>query len=423
MTFIRYSLLLGLGLQFSGPIMAAAGNTDVMDKHLNVIREFHQGALQHAESMAIQSSRVEQYRERLNRAESLSGPRLNLIANYTRLDDRDPGVDPDQYHTRVNLTHPIFHGYKEQSGVEVATAELQVQEALQNQEQILLFTRVAQTYFSIVAAQRDIGNLQAQQKVNGKRTREIADRVRIGRSRQADLLTLEAQNLLVANQLQAARSQLDAGWEELTYLTGQSRRDLPDFSPAKSPSLPAREPLMRALAQRPDLLALQKQAEVSRSQITVSRSGRYPSLDLAGNYYVLREGPQEPVKWDIGLTLNYPLYEGGQIRAEVAEASAKSREQELRYTQAHRLATTQIESALQNLEHLAQQAAILDKAMQTLERNYQEQNRDYNLSLVTSLEVLQAQNTLEETRRSRDRLAIQILQNIVAVKATAGIYP
>lgn len=394
------------------------------------IQDLFAEALKTSETMAIQTARSEQAQGRVNQAKSKSLPQVAVGANYLRQDvpaDKVGSLEADQWTSKVTITQPIFHGFKDRAGYLAADLDAQAQIAIKEEARIALYSQLAQAYFTVLRAESDVENLKASLDVAKKRSNEIKERTRIGRSRKGDLYAAEAQEMVLSSQIHAAEATVDQAWVELFYLTGRERKfRLKSGSFADGNiSRGSVDELVSKLDHRADLLALRKQVESAGEGIRVARSGHYPTVDVTGNYYLKRltGSATEDSKWDLGVALSLPLYQGGMTTAQVQEGVAKKQERQLLYDQAKRKATSDVNQAFTNLQTSKSQLAILQRALELTEKNFKEQSRDYTNGLVTNLDVLQALNTFSDTKRNYDRQKIIAQESATILQATIGNLP
>jgi outer membrane protein TolC len=102
---------------------------------------------------------------------------------------------------------------------------------------------------------------------------------------------------------------------------------------------------------------------------------------------------------------------------------ARRNEAELMYEQTRTQAEEEITKAYKDYETSGARVKALDQAIVAADRNFKEQNKDYQLGLVSNLDVLTALNTLQENRRSRDRAFYQHLAAYRQLEALTGILP
>ena len=98
-----------------------------------------------------------------------------------------------------------------------------------------------------------------------------------------------------------------------------------------------------------------------------------------------------------------PLYSGGYNDASAAQAGARASAAKLSLALAERSAATEVRQAHSSLEHSLTVIASLEKALGLAEENSVLQAKDYVYGLVTNLDVLNAMNTVLQTRLNLDQ--------------------
>ena len=94
----------------------------------------------------------------------------------------------------------------------------------------------------------------------------------------------------------------------------------------------------RALEEHPELAALQAQILATRQRAREARSGRYPKLDIVGQYAMLARFNNyddyfrrfQRHNWQAGVALQIPLFTGRGVAERVARARLEERELQLR---------------------------------------------------------------------------------------------
>jgi outer membrane protein TolC len=256
-----------------------------------------------------------------------------------------------------------------------------------------------------------------------KRIAELNQFKKIGRSRMSEVLTAQAQQAALKAQLKQIRGQLKAQRAVLVFLTGFDL-DVPIHRPNTEgvASKPIEECLSRVDI-RPDVRADMARAKAADDGISVARAGHLPTLGLQGDYYLERTGAQKDVNWDVMLNLTVPLFSGGIVQAQVGQAVSKRDQAELQVSRTRRLARQQIQQFFENLTGDREQMEGYREASALSERNYKEELREYRLGLVTNLDVLQALNGFQESKRSFDKARYAMLQDIQSLEAAAAFRP
>ena len=95
------------------------------------------------------------------------------------------------------------------------------------------------------------------------------------------------------------------------------------------------------------------------------------------------------------------------MSARVGEASAREKELEQLLSQTRRLAETSIRTAYNQWISALNQIQALEAALNSTEENYKEQSRNYRFGQATNLDVIQALNVFQDTKRTLERTRIQ----------------
>lgn len=364
--------------------------------------------------------------EQKDRVRGVVLPNINAVGTYTQIDPpKAAGDSPflltQQHNYALRLTQPLFRGGTV-SAYRVAKENLLLAQFQKDASELNLYQLVIQTYFNLKIAQTDVKDVQELLKYSKERVSEIQERTKIGRSRKGELI--EAEVLLNVAQSQYEQSliqlqQAEKNFEFYTKTKAEEIGALPDI-PQVTGTV---EEYMRKTHTRADVLAVQQQARVASQQISVVRGGHMPNLDLISNYYIDRTGVLATSKWDIGLAMVIPIYQGGTVEAQVREATALHRIAELNSAEKIRTAERDIAINYQNLQQLQLQHKALKTALQKAEEAYRVNRKDYTYGLVTNLDVLQSLNAFIETKRSYNSLSSLVHMNYRNLEALTGVLP
>lgn len=392
----------------------------------------YQAALTKTEGVEMQAAVARQAEERLSQATGKIFPNVSLLASYL-VQDSPVGsgsgstsafTRQDQSSARVNLTQPLFRGLGEWAERRSREALWKGAQALEKQAKVSLYSAVAQSYYQTLTAGKDVDNLRAMKELTQKRTEELKGRVRIGRSRKGELLAAEAQVATLEAQIESAEAVLDQTRETFALTTGLPRdTQLLDPKEDLPGTVPPLETLLLLIEARPDLQAKKQELEAADESTVVARAGHLPSLDFTANYYLRRTGVLADAKWDLGVNLTIPLFQGGVIQSGLRESYEKKKEKELSLSLSRRQAVKEIKALYRELSGQMAQHRALKNALTIAENNYTVQNRDYRFGLSTHLDVLQALNSFQETKRLLDRTRFQALAAFASLKAATGTVP
>lgn len=388
--------------------------------------EYYAAALKRSEVVATQSELIRQAEERYHQAGASRLPTVDAIATRTRLDDgaTDATANPTrQRNSRLTATQPLFRGFREFATVRQTQALMGAQGEDYRGARVQLFKDVAQNFYDVLAFEQDLANLDGQIRQHQQREKELEDRVRIGRSRVGEVLTVQATVGTLRAQVESRRAELAAAREAFVFLSG-----LPVSTPLRDteamPENPeALDEYLARLELRPDVKAVRQRLTAAQENIAVARGAHLPSLDLVANRYLERTGSLSNVEWDVQLALTLPLYAGGGTQSRVREAVSQGTQAELNASQVRRQAEQEIRALHQAVALDRSQLDALSKATDAARKNYEAQQRDYRLGLVTNLDVLQALTAFQENQRALDRARYTAKLNHLRLQAASARRP
>jgi len=419
-------LALSVRIVFYGVVGSLASVTAVQALTLD---EYFTAALQRSETTAIQLEQVHQAEERYQQADAALLPTINGIASTTWQDPL-PGSSPQtisslsrQNLSRITLTQPLFRGMREYAALRQNRDLLTAQKLEYRHAQRLLYIDVLQNFYTILALESDIKNYQREIRFNQQRQTDLRDRVRIGRSRESALLNVQSTISTLRATIQQLRGQLQVARTALNFLSGlEATITLTDTT-----TLPEQlQPLGRYLdgiQKRADVQAAKQRLVAATEGVSIARGEHWPSVDLNANYYLERPGYLNDSKWDVQLALTIPIYTGGTISSRVREAGSIRNQAELSQTLMLRQAKQEIRSLYQNVYQDLTQLQALKNATTAARKNYEAQLHDYQLDLVSNLDVIQALTSYQQNQRTLDRARLTSRSDYLQLLASSVQLP
>lgn len=388
----------------------------------------YRAALHRSEAFAGQSELVFQAEERLSQARSGILPSVSAIGTQTWQEAPASSVGSSLFPAvqplvKLTATQPLFRGFREFAGIRATGALHGAAIESRRHAATLLYTDVAQAFFSVLSQEQELRNLEGELRLVSKRVSELKERKRIGRSRLSEVLSTEATVSALKAQIETLKGSLGQAREVLSFLTGFGN-DVRLEEP-REPRPPAQglDLLLFRVDERPDVRAELKKLQAAEENISVARGAHLPSVDLSGNSYFIRSGSLKDVNWDATLSVSLPIYAGGAIASRAREAASQSRQAALGFSRARRLAEQEIRSLHELLQADEAQLKALGSNALIQERNFEEVSRDYKLGLVTNLEVLQALTGFQQSRRAYDRARYSARLERARLDAATGLAP
>ena len=394
------------------------------------LQECFQAALKRSEDIANQAELITQAEERFKQARGAVFPAINgsvlfglqAAPSSATASSFSP---PSQTTIRLSASQPLFRGLREFATMRQQKNLIQSAEWNRQQATLQLYQDLVLLFYQVLILQKDIQNLNNEIELNQKRVTELQRFIRVGRSRQSELLTLQTNIAVLEAQLASVQGQLASTRDAFAFMTGLDRETpLQDDQPI--PQRANTEDVQKYIGRvdsRPDIHALQEAVLASEEGLLVARGAHFPSIDLTANYYFMRPGFLSDVNWDLQLGFTLPIFQGGIIQAQVRQAVSVKRQSELNLEKARRQAQQQIESFFHLFSSDWLQMEKQKSAVTLATQNYETEQKDYRLGLVTNLEVLQGLTTYQQNQRLLDRAQLQTKSDFIRLESAAGLRP
>lgn len=390
-------------------------------------------ALGRSETLALNGEELARIRTRYEEIFGQVLPYASFRASYTRQDEPPSSGDSDvsqsfrqKERTQYNLhvRQPIFSGLREfyalRQNRELAAAG---EDALRHAK-LLLYADAADAFYAVLSAERELATRRDALRLAQERLDELSARQRLGISRRAEVLQQEAEASSIQAAIERLKGELDIAWDALRFLTGvPGTPALIDVLPEPGPLPPPDEFVSRALARRRDLRAAESRRRAAEEGVGIARAGYFPGADLEANYYTHREGISADIDWDLVLSLEIPIFEGGVTQARIREARSFVRSAELEATRLRRDVEREVHRVWTAASAITAELGSLEKAVASAQENYDIVQAEYRQNITTNIEVLTSFNTLQAVRLVRDRARFQAKLARARLEVESGAVP
>jgi len=388
------------------------------------LEQYYQAALKQSEVIGTQRELITQAEEQYRQARAARLPTISGVASYTQQEASStapstPSTQPTQTNARLTLTQPLFRGFREFAALRQTKELLNAQSDDYRRAQVQLYEDVVTNFYTVLSYEHDLDNYAQEIDQNLARKKDLQARVRIGKSRNSEVLNIEATISSLRAQVEQIHAQLQAARQNLAFLSGRDANTPLKDDQATIYQLDPVNTYLAALDQRPDIKASEKRLSAANENVSVARGERLPSVDLNANYYLERPGYLKDINWDVQLLLTIPLYSGGSVNSKVREADSQKTQAELALSQVRRQAEQEIRSAYSAVIFDIAQREALKKSTDAADKSYRAQLRDYRLGLVTNLDVLQALTALQQNQRALDRARLSTKLDFLRLQAVS----
>jgi len=329
----------------------------------------------------------------------------------------EPGVFSDNITSAdLILSMPLFTGGQITNRIEASELfRVAAEHRLVRTREELVFN-VTSVFNAILGQEKVVDSLQFSIDVLKQQSGRIKDLISVQKGTKVDLLRTEVRLATVEQRLLQEKNALLIQQRVLDNLMGVKEREKPILIEGQLILIPldvnAEAVLPGALGKREDYSATKSEMEAQERRVEVARGGHWPTLSLKG-YYGWRYAPS-PISTiipsdvqgmdnphavgSVGLFVDIPLFEGGQIDARVREEQAKLEAQRERLRKLALQIRLEIETAAANVNSIRQRIITTEKSIEQAIESFDIEKEKYALGKSTITDVLDIQGALLETQ-------------------------
>ncbi|GAA0854193.1 outer membrane channel protein TolC [Aliiglaciecola litoralis] len=374
-------------------------------------------------------------------------PQISGVISYTDSSqdqfDFQPGAEPDGPPTisvinsestnlgwDINLSLSV---YDHQNWVGLDRAEKVAQQgdthfALAKQD---LIVRTVRAYLSVLRAQDGLEFVQAEKRAIERQLEQTKQRFEVGLTAITDVHEAQANFDNTTAQEIVAENLVELRLEELREITGKYHDNLSVLNTESftaSRPVPERVDGWLSIAEEKNLdLMVQKLAkEIAKDDISNAKAGHYPTLTLSASIgsddteINGNSGFPNRDNDSIGLRLNVPIYQGGAISAQTAQARyryiAASENLEL----AHRSTVRSVRSSYNDVVAATSTIRALEQAVVSAQSALQATEAGFDVGTRTIVDVLNSTRNLFDARRNLAGARYDFITAVMELKRAAG---
>jgi outer membrane protein len=409
-----------------------------LNAHAIDLIQVYQQALANDATFASARASLAAGRERVPQGRAGLLPTVGLSGSYARSNSDLSQFNPAQNafvaggsNLRSNqytlaLSQPLFRWDRwqtyEQGKLAQAISEAQFAQAQQD-----LITRVAQAYFDVLSGQDTLESTRAQksavteQLASAKRNFEVGTQtITDTHEAQAAYDLVVAQEFAAVNDLDNRRSALQAiiGSDPGTLAPLQSGITLAPPQPAT-----ADQWVSSAETQNYGVTAAQLAVESAKREISRSRAGHLPTLDLvasASRTDVSGRSAGDSRNNAIGVQWTVPIFSGFGVTSRVRETIALEDKARNDLEATRRNAALQARQAFLGVNSGLAQVKALQAAEVSSQSALESNKLGYQVGVRINIDVLNAQRQLYSTRTDLARARYTTILNGLRLKAASG---
>jgi outer membrane protein len=309
-----------------------------------------------------------------------------------------------------------------EANFQVAAAEASYQGAQQN-----LLLRVAQAYFGILSAADQLATNMAEREAFSTLLNQAKSRQQTGVGPRSDVDQAQAFYDATEQSVIDARDALDDANLAMNVIIGQHvervaplQEDIPLLSPEPES---AEDWVTSARRDNFDVRTAQLTMEATSQDISVQRGRGLPTISLTGSGSKITQdavlGGDQRLD-TVGVSFNWPLFQGGAIASAVRQSRALFRESQVKYEAIQRDTERQTRAAFRGIVTGIQRIGAARRSVESFKRAVEATRRNVEFGTGTEFELLNAQNNYYTARRAYSQARYDYLTNVLTLKQQAG---
>ncbi len=340
------------------------------------------------------------------------------------------------YQPELELSYLVFDFGERFSRIATARSSLLGATATFNDTHLRLIYQTASAYYRLLNAQGQVSAARA--NLENARTVQDAVQQRLdhGLATLPDALEARSSAAQADYDLQNATGTEEIARGELLMTVAALPSSALRVQPIDQLPIPEALPgsfdtaLVRALQQRPDLIARFVQLQGAESEIRGARSTFFPTLSFQGEGGAVRAygrqnllppvyaGPVE--EWDARLALNWRLFDGGARERALALAHSDEQTQQAQIHELRDTIAEQVWTAYSNANTALRRRQAAAALLAASTESYDAAFEAYKLGVRSLLDVVAAQRTLAQARAEDVAGRADVLSQFATLAFRAG---
>lgn len=383
-------------------------------------------ALERSEEVGIAAAQWKAAEARYQQATDSWFPGIDLNAGQLYRNEPDQtdsgrsGSNDDETDVRIRASQPIYRGFRLTKLAEARQADMRAAEFDELRVKELLFLDVADAYYQLLSLQRDRTILRDLEKALTDTVTTFEERMKLGKSRRADLLKAQTDLAQTAADISAVDGQLEAARHLMSFLIGRDADLIVAREESSLPEMSDYSLYQTSIINRLDIKAGEARVEAAIRDVEAAQGDRQPTVDAQASY-ILFERPDDDRIWEVGVALNFPFFDDGTRVARVREQRAFAEINELSLARLRREADLEVNNRITIWQTAQRQVALLQEAATFAEDNYKAQDEDYQMGRSSQLDVLTALAQWQTLRRRASTADAVARVAYAALKVAAGV--
>lgn len=410
------------------------------------LEESVQTGLKNSKELVISKSKTRYTEAKITEVGSQMFPQLKFSASYVRLSDVPPFevVVPfsptpiriqdailDNYNLKLSLQQPLFTGFRLSSLKSAAEYNFSASEYEYNTAANNYVVQIHEAFWNFYNARKIVELMKEQLVTLENHLADTKNFMENGLATMNDVLKLEVQYSSLELKLIEAENNLDIARINFNRVIGYNLNSQTEIIVRSiEPYIEEfvfDELIFEARQNRNELKSLESRLLASDESISAANSGWFPSVYLFANAYYNRPNQRiMPARdefrdtWDVGVSLNWDLWNWGYTSAQTSQAEELKIQTETALSQLNDAIELEVTKEFLNYNKSLRKVEVARKNVEQAKENYRLTNEKYEYQLATSSDLVDAQTYLLEAETNLISAMISFQISKVRLEKAAG---
>ncbi len=335
----------------------------------------------------------------------------------------------NNYQAGVSLTQPIYAGGRIRAGYRMSKAGENIALSKEHLSVSEVIARTDELFWKVITMEEKDKLADAYQEMLGKLVSDLEDLLNEGIITQNQLMEARVRLNEVRLQKKRAENGLKLSRMALAQIIGMpihSHFELKaDFEPNPKPA-DSENLTMQALSQRPEIKMLEETKGIYQEKIKMSRAEMLPVVGMSAGYTIMNPNPYGGFRdefggdWNIGISINIPIYHFGERRNRVSMAQKEASRQELRLEETREMVELEISQARFTFEEAQSEVSLTALSLEQAEENLRSAEDLFREGRATTRDVLEAQALWQQAHAANIRAKNQFRLAYTQLLKTSG---
>lgn len=402
-------------LLFAATIISAQNKTLTLEESIRI-------GIQNSKELIISKSKTRFAAAKISETTSQMLPQLKFSASYARLSDVPPfevvvpfapmpikiqDVILDNYNLKLSLQQPLFTGFRLGSLKSAAEYNYNASELEFDAATNDYAVQINEAFWNFYNSEKVVGLIKEQLVSAEKHLADTKNFLDNGLATMNDVLKLEVQNSSIELKLIEAENNRDLARINFNRIIGfdlnaETQISVDSINPAPE-NFDVQNLIVEAKNNRKEIKSLESKVLASDESISAANAGWFPSIYLFGNLYYNKPNQRiMPAKdefkdtWDVGVSLNWDLWNWGYTSAQSTQATELKLQAETSLAQLKDVIETEVIKEFLNYNKALKKVEVANKSVEQASENYRLTVDKYDQQLASSSDLIDAQAYLLE---------------------------